>query len=461
VKLLAGQFTPWVGPVSLFGIVTVWRKDKSRCAFLAAFFLVVSLASILIPNFDLDRMSIWLNTTYWIPAYVVVAFFIGFGVDRIATRLGQGRWRKRVTAVLGLVCVVSPFLANYARCNKNDYYFARDYALNVLRTMDEGAVYYPLPDHSIFPVVYLQIVEGLRPDVTVANKYGFPEPHLYADMPEVMKNRFGRYPNALQRRQIQRWIVRRTDRSVYFARKPSLGSLPGKTIVNAGLLCRVVATRASNPAWDGWDGYEWHTLDQSRTHGDWTADLILYDYHFARGRWLLDRGRSDEGVQAFERALAIAGEDKEWLNDVASACAEYGLNEASATYFRRALAQDPGYQLALRNLARVYMRTGRCEQAIPLLEKSLKAHPNDVAAYWLLSRCLLRVGRVDAAIARLETVMALTPYDPRLFRQLGMYYWKRKQDPVRAQELFARSLSLDPDQPDVMAAVDTLGRAGR
>ena len=99
--------------------------------------------------------------------------------------------------------------------------------------------------------------------------------------------------------------------------------------------------------------------------------------------------------------------------------------------------------------------------AIPLLERALESNPNDVAAYWLLSQCLARVGRIDAAIGRLETVMVLTPHDPRLFRQLGMYYWKQKQDPARAEELFARSLSLNADQADVMAALEALRAEGR
>lgn len=455
IRILGAQFTPWVGMLSLFGVVTVWRADRLRCAFLVAVFLVVSIGSILIPNFDLDRQSIWLNTTYWIPAYVIAAMFIGFGIDRIATRFLYGQWRRRVAVALGFVCVASPFIANYARCDKSDYYFARDYATNLFETMEKDAIYFGTPDHSIFPLVYLQVVEGIRPDITIANKYGYPDPVLYADMPEVIKSRFDRFPNELERSRILNWVVRHTSRPVYFARMQSFGAVPGKKVASEGLLYKVVnMPEARTPVpWNGWDTYTWHTLDVADTHGDWTADLILYDYHFARGRWYLEQGQTDEGIRSFECALACAGEDKEWLNDVANACAEYGLYEAAVTYFQRALAMEPDYGLALKNLARVYMRRQRYELAVPLLEKTVRNYRADVPAYWLLSRCLVRLGRIDEAITRLESLTVMTPYDAALYRRLGLLYWQEKQDGVAALPLLRRSLELDPEQRDLAGIV--------
>ena len=55
----------------------------------------------------------------------------------------------------------------------------------------------------------------------------------------------------------------------------------------------------------------------------------------ARGRHYLDRGENDAGLAAFDKALSITGENKETLNNIGSACAEYALFDAAARYYDR------------------------------------------------------------------------------------------------------------------------------
>ena len=60
--------------------------------------------------------------------------------------------------------------------------------MNVFETLDENAIYMSGADHATFPVLYMQAVEGIRPDVSIGNKYGYPEESLYRDMSEEIRS---------------------------------------------------------------------------------------------------------------------------------------------------------------------------------------------------------------------------------------------------------------------------------
>jgi len=48
--------------------------------------------------------------------------------------------------------ILCPLTANYYRNDKSEYYFAYDFGMNVLKTLEEGVVYMPSADHCTFPV---------------------------------------------------------------------------------------------------------------------------------------------------------------------------------------------------------------------------------------------------------------------------------------------------------------------
>lgn len=377
LKIYAWEFTPWIGWLALIGVVRTWKSRRPDCTFLVSLFTVVALGAILIPNFDLDRKGIWVNTTYWIPAYAAAAVFIGVAVA------GVMDWsRLRVTSAilgmtLGLASVLSPLFVHYHHNNRSEYYFVRDYGLNLLSTMDKGAVYFGGGDHTIFPLVYLQVVEGTRPDVLVANKYGYLDPSLFENMPESERPRLGKRPSEQDKQLIFNWFLEHTDRPVYSALKRPTKS---RQVLNAGLLYRYAAEGEAVPQRDYWSEYSWHTLDDRAARGDLTAEYILYEYHFARGRWLLDEGRNGEAAEAFELAADLVIDDEDALNNLGTICAENALFGKAEHFWRRALDGHPHYVLALRNLGVLYVRQGRFAEALAQADQLSRLCPGDADA---------------------------------------------------------------------------------
>ncbi|MCP4639045.1 MAG: DUF2723 domain-containing protein [bacterium] len=416
VRIFNGQGMVGAPLLMLIGFFTLRNRGRAYAWLLAGLFTVLAMTAIVIPNFAITRKEIWINTTYWIPAYVVAAILCGAGLARLAQAFRAPR--GRVVLWVGSVFLIGlPLAMNYRANDKSDYHFASDYGENVLRTLDTDAIYFGDGDHHLFPVLYYQIVEGRRPDVLVANPYGYIPEHVYADMPEDAKQGFGRIPSDRDDERIAAWLIANTNRPVYFAAKPAPQALAGCRIVDAGLLYRVVREGESVDADAIWDRYGWHTTDPADTRGDWTAELVLYDYYFARGRHLLTKGETAQALESLRIALDVADATALRLNDVGNVLAEQGLYTDAASHYQRALDLDPDCDIARLNLGRVDMARGAFGDALASFETALARTPEDATASYLAARCEAAMGDHEAARTRLERLLEAWPDDATLREQ--------------------------------------------
>lgn len=387
-RIYSQQFTPGIGWLAPIGIVLLFRKRPGPCILLIALFLAFSIGAIVIPNFGFDRMAIWLNTTYWIPAYIIAAIFLGVVVASLSSLPSNRELQRFIVVVLAIMAVSVPLAVHWPQVSKRNYFFVDDYARNVLNTLAPGAIYFGDSDHALFSVMYLQIVEGLRPDVVIANPYGYPIDKVYSAMPEEQKATFARLPTEDDEQIIFEWLVHNSGRPVYSTAKRMLKDA---VTANAGLLYRYTARSLDVQQPPTWNAYQWRRLvdeDQiEKLHGDWTAELIHFDVHFARARTLLDEGRRDEGIEALDLAAHFSRADVFGLNNLGSAAAEYGLNENAIDYLQRACDVDPTFLVARRNLGKVYIRLGEYRSALEHLKKALAIAPHDSQTLKLKAYC--------------------------------------------------------------------------
>jgi hypothetical protein len=108
------------------------------------------------------------------PTYIIFTIWIALGVGWLLETAGYlaKRWpRARSAACYGIVALLaliplSQVWNNYPRVDKSGDYEARQWAEGVLsQSLPEGAILISNDRNEITPLIYLQFVEGIRPDV--------------------------------------------------------------------------------------------------------------------------------------------------------------------------------------------------------------------------------------------------------------------------------------------------------
>jgi len=117
---------------------------------------------------------------FYIVGFQVWGIYAGLGLTLLWGHLAQslgggtreedgaparGPGHRRAAPILGLALV--PLLFNYARADRTGDYAARDWAYNILQSVEPYGVLFTNGDNDTFPLWYLQEVEGIRRDVTV------------------------------------------------------------------------------------------------------------------------------------------------------------------------------------------------------------------------------------------------------------------------------------------------------
>ena len=156
----------------LFGILYHFKNDWRRAFSVSALFFLTGLAIIF-----------YLNQTPFEPrerdyAYVgsffAYAIWVGIGMTGIMELVRQFAGNNKAVSygVLALSFVAVPFwmlYQNWESHDRSDNYVPRDYAYNLLNSVEENAILFTNGDNDTFPLWYLQEVEGIRTDVRVVN----------------------------------------------------------------------------------------------------------------------------------------------------------------------------------------------------------------------------------------------------------------------------------------------------
>jgi predicted membrane-bound dolichyl-phosphate-mannose-protein mannosyltransferase len=152
------------------GFLAQWRLLERRVsAFLTVAFLMPTAVLLALLGFDYDTITKHMFHVYPLPAYAVVALWIGLGCVALAQRLQV----QRQHAAAGGAAVLALIFAFGSRSNLlADYDWAARYARTVLDTLPPGAIVFARSDADISALAYFHLVEGVRPDIELYQPKG-------------------------------------------------------------------------------------------------------------------------------------------------------------------------------------------------------------------------------------------------------------------------------------------------
>lgn len=156
--------------LGLLGLLYHFRSDWRRAFSILALFFLTGLAIIF-----------YLNQTPFEPrerdyAYVgsffAFAIWVGLGGTAMVELVKQKLAGNRTAGLtlVGLMILAVPVwmgFQNYPSHDRSERYVARDYAYNLLNSLEKNALIFTNGDNDTFPLWYIQEVEGVRTDVRV------------------------------------------------------------------------------------------------------------------------------------------------------------------------------------------------------------------------------------------------------------------------------------------------------
>ena len=143
-------------------------------------------------------------------------------------------------------------------------------------------------------------------------------------------------------------------------------------------------------------------------------------YRLFDSAWnLAEKGRFDESIAEWNRALAISPDDAKAHNNLGRALAGKGDFEQAIVHWQKALEIDPRYWEAHNNLAVALVGKGSVNEAIVHLRQILEANPNYAEVHGNLGRALALKGKPDEAIAEWRKAIELNPNYAQAYNDLG------------------------------------------
>ena len=149
-----GPELSWAGTaLAIVGVVAGWRRGWP-----VLFPLLVMAGNLLTMALHGSRSDLFLWHRYYVPSYLAAALLAACGAQAIL-----GNRRRWLTALL-----IVPLLGvglRFRSFDRSRYQIAEDFSRTLLSTLPPGAHLAASDDNILFVLIYLHLVEGLRPDV--------------------------------------------------------------------------------------------------------------------------------------------------------------------------------------------------------------------------------------------------------------------------------------------------------
>jgi arylsulfatase A-like enzyme/Tfp pilus assembly protein PilF len=173
-------------------------------------------------------------------------------------------------------------------------------------------------------------------------------------------------------------------------------------------------------------------------------DPKVIDAWFTLGMMSARRGRDEDAIGYYKRALALKADDEEAVINMAHAYRKLGRDDDALVGFRRFLELDPKNAQVHYEIAQIMIDRGDFAVAADELHKALTVEPKMAAARNALGVVALNQGNLPFAETEIRHALEMKP-DVRLAHFNLALLAEKRQDPATAQAEYLRELELHPN----------------
>lgn len=334
----------WLGGI-LAVIGVLWARRKGWPLLLL---MLAVLGNFLAMALHGSRSDLFIWYRYYIPTFVVGALLAGLGLEFV---------RERVSSKLAAAALLLPLVmlvVGYPQYDRRRYRIADDFSRTLLASLPPGAHLSASDDNILFVLIYLQLVERVRPDVDLILQ-GVGE----ADLPPL---RFD--PDS---------------EPLFFTHHPNW-QFPELQLAGTGLAFRIQRAGTALPELD---------IPKSELDGE-LDPRVPKDY------------LTQNLIGHFHYMLGVSLEPRDWPRAEAE--------------FERARRAAPDNDVLFYNLGLIYRRNGLFDRSLASFERSHAINPRHIASRSRVRAAdrieeleseVERLNRLEAGLAQSETTRGL------------------------------------------------------
>jgi tetratricopeptide (TPR) repeat protein len=174
---------------------------------------------------------------------------------------------------------------------------------------------------------------------------------------------------------------------------------------------------------------------------------LSYKGYSSLGMVYYGRGRLEEAEKALKRSVDIHGAYAISRHNLGCILMERGKEAEALAAFKEVIALDPSFTEAHYQTALLLRNREQISGAERHLRTALRLNPNFIPAKFVLASILQARDELKASIRLYEEILAVDPEYAKAVKNLGIIYYYKLKDPVRAAWYFRRYLALVPDDP--------------
>ncbi len=380
-RQLAEQFTIYVGWIGIVGLF--WGLYRNKKLFVTTFlvFLFTSLGLIFLLHFPYEPRDIFRMSVYYLPSYLIFSLWIGYGIEYLifkgaqlnrGVKIGFGTRNsyKCLSTILILALPLLPLSKNYFKNDRSRHYFAYDFGMNILKTLEEGAVLFVSGEKRTFPLAYLHMVEGKRSDVAIYDGPG----NVFKDPYE--RDRGLNREEWRKRRTDREWeLVRTTPRPVYYSFLRNI-EIPGYILRPTGIVyCLGKEGIESKEEYNYWKDYQMRGIENEEIYKDLPTRAIIAEYYYRLGKYYERLGKREKALETYLKLSEVGWLSEEFHYGLGVTFHELGMYEYAILEYQRAIEIRPTDVKAYNNLGVCYALKGQYQKAKREWEKALSINP--------------------------------------------------------------------------------------
>ena len=150
-------FIPLTYILGILGMIFNFKKNKTSFIYLCSLLFMTSIAMVFVMNIPQDTPRP--RDYFFVTAYNLWATFMAIGLIYTLKQLFKSRKLYPIVLAIAFVFPVLTLVSHFHQVDRSKQYYAVEYGMNFLNSLEENAIIFTNGDNDTFPLWYAQAID--------------------------------------------------------------------------------------------------------------------------------------------------------------------------------------------------------------------------------------------------------------------------------------------------------------